>query len=288
MASAEILAAITSAWQLQDEQNRPGVFNMEMDLKRFKQEFIRLIRIYPLIAIGLLFVAYLLGGFSEQSNPLVPRTIVLAMLYGLIVVVPLIAILIFVGFSISEDRSRNRNLKDLENLPEEDPFNLAHEEMSGYKIVSLTGEIPTFTGVTGDTYKNDANAICKEFPDHVPPVVGCECGFYAFKNHRDAKFELSIYPGVFLIDVDLFGIGFSHKYGYRAESQRVNSLEFPKRCMRCKVLPARVFVRSYKIGYGNNIWWSWSVRCSLCVKGVKPEDRLTIEQMSKQLEVVIN
>jgi len=279
---------ITSRWQLQDEQNRAGVFNIDMDLKRFKQGFIRLIRIYPLIAIALLFVAYLLGGFSEQSNPLVPRTIVLAMLYGLIVVVPLIAILIFVGFSISEDRSRNRNLKDLENLPEQDPFNLDHEEMSGYKIVSLTGEVPTFTGVTGDTYKNDANAICKEFPDHVPPVVGCECGFYAFKNRRDAQFELSIYPGVFLIDVDLFGIGFSHKYGYRAESQRVNSLEFPKRCMRCKVLPARVFIKSYKIGYGSNVWWSWSVRCSLCVKGVKPEHRLTIEQMSKQLRVVIN
>ena len=127
----------------------------------------------------------------------------------------------------------HQNLKDLENLSEEDPFNLDHEEMSGYKIVSLTGEVPTFTGVTGDTYKNDANAICKEFPDHVPPVVGCECGFYAFKNLRDAQFELSLYPGVFLIDVDLFGIGFSHRYGYRAESQRVNSLEFPKRCMRC-------------------------------------------------------
>ncbi|MSO34048.1 MAG: hypothetical protein EXQ80_06515 [Candidatus Nanopelagicaceae bacterium] len=284
----KIWARIAIEWKLRDEQNRAGVFNMHMDLKRIKQGFIRLIRIYPLIAIGLLIIAYLLGGFSEQSNPLVPRTIVLGMLYGLIIVVPLLAILIFVGFSVSEDRSRNRNLKSLENLPAEDPFDLAQEEMCGFKIVSLTGELPIFTGVTGDTYKNDENAICKEFPDHVPPVIGCECGFYAFKNRRDAQFELSIHPGLFLIDVDLFGIGFSHKYGYRAESQRVNSLEFPKRCMRCKVLPARVFIKSYKIGYGNNVWWHWSVRCSLCVKGVKPENRLTIEQMSQKLNVEIN
>lgn len=80
-------------------------------MKRVKQLFIRTIRIYPLVAIALLGIAYLLGGFSEQSNPLVPRAIVLGMLYGLIIVVPLIAILIFVGFSVSEDRSRTRNLK---------------------------------------------------------------------------------------------------------------------------------------------------------------------------------
>jgi hypothetical protein len=261
---------------------------MGMDQKRFKQGAIRVIRIYPLIAIGLLGVAYLLGGFSEKTNPMVPRAVVTGMLYGLNVVVPLIAILIFVGLSISEDRSRNRNLKKLEDLPEGDPFDLAQEEMHGFKIVALTGESPTFTGVTGDTYKYDGNAICKEFPDHVPPVIGCGCGFYAFKERRDAQFELSIHPGFFVIDVDLFGIGFSHKYGYRAESQRVNSLKFPKRCMRCKVLPARVFVKNYKIGYGNNTWWHWSVRCSSCVRGVKPENRLTIEQMSQKLNVEIN
>jgi hypothetical protein len=260
---------------------------MEMDLKRIKQEFIRLIRIYPLIAIALLLLAYLLGGFSQQINPLIPRPIVVAALCGLIVVVPLIVILIFVGFSISEDRSRTRAAKNLNALPEEDPFDLVHEKMSGFKIVALSGHTPTFTGVTGDTYAHDTNAVCKEFPDHVPPASGCECGFYAFKELRDAKFELSIHPGLFLIHVDLFGIGYAHKYGYRAESQRVNSLNFPKRCMRCKILPARVFVKSYKLGYGENAWWQWSVRCSACAKSVKAADTLTPEQMSQQLKVII-
>ncbi len=258
-----------------------------MELKRVKQKFIRLIRIYPLIAIGLLLMAYLAGGFSQEANPLIPRPIVMGVLYGLIIVVPLIAILIFVGFSISEDRSRARIEKNLKALPEEDPFDLAEEKMCGFKIVALSGQTPTFTGVTGDTYTHDENAVCKEFPDHVPPASGCECGFYAFKERKDAQFELSLHPGLFLIDVDLFGIGFSHKYGYRAESQRVNSLNFPKRCMRCKVLPARVFVRSYKLGYGDSAWWQWSVRCSACAKSVKAADTLSIAQMSRQLKVII-
>lgn len=261
---------------------------MDMDLKRVKQKFIRLIRIYPLIAMGLLLMAYLAGGFSQEANPLIPRPIVMAALYGLIVVVPLIVILIFIGFSMSEDRSRARIEKNLNALPEEDPFDLAEEKMCGFKIVALSGQTPTFTGVTGDTYTHDENAVCKEFPDHVPPASGCECGFYAFKERKDAQFELSLHPGLFLIDVDLFGIGFSHKYGYRAESQRVNSLKFPQRCMRCKVLPARVFVRSYKLGYGDHTWWQWSVRCSLCAKGIKEADKLTTEQMGQQLRVVIN
>lgn len=263
------------------------MLNMEMDLKRIKQEFIRLIRIYPLIAIGLLLMAFLAGGFSQEANPLIPRPIVMGVLYGLIIVVPLIAILIFVGFSMSEDRSRARIEKNVNALPEEDPFDLVHEKMSGFKIVALSGHTPTFTGVTGDTYAHDTNAVCKEFPDHVPPASGCECGFYAFKELRDAKFELSIHPGLFLIHVDLFGIGYAHKYGYRAESQRVNSLNFPKRCMRCKVLPARVFVKSYKLGYGDSAWWQWSVRCSACAKSVKAADTLSIAQMSRQLKVII-
>lgn len=259
-----------------------------MDQKQIKQGFIRLIRIYPFIALGLLILIYFLGGFDQESAPLIPREILTALLFGLVGVVPTLAIFIFIGLSVSEDRARTRNQKGLNALPEEDPFDLAYEKMCGYKVVALTGQIPTFTGVTGNKYTNDESAVCAEFPDHVPPASGCECGFYAFKYIEDAQFELSIHPGLFLIHVDLFGIGFKHKYGYRAESQRVNSIKFPKRCMRCKVLPAQVFVKSYKLGYTANAWWQWSVRCSVCAKGKKEADTLTIEGMSQRLQVVIN
>lgn len=258
-----------------------------MDVKRAKQGFIKFIRIYPFIAVGLLVIAYLVGGFSQAREPLVPRAIVMGLFYLLIGVIPVVITIIFVVIGISEDRSRARNLKNPTHFGQEDPFNLAHEEMCGFKVVGLSGETPTFTGITGDTYKKDDSAKCKQFPDHVPPAEGCECGFYAFKKLSDAQFELSIHPGLFLIEVDLFGIGFSHKHGYRAESQRVNSLILAKRCMRCKIFPPRVFVRSYRIGYGSNTWWQWSARCLFCAKNVKAADRLTIEQMSSQLQVII-
>lgn len=259
-----------------------------MELIRAKQRFVRIIRIYPLLAVGGLLLVYLLGGFSKKENGSISQGIATGLLYGLVTVVPIIVISIFFVFAVAEDRARVRNSITLNNLPEEDPFDLAHENMSGFKVVALTGQEPVFTGITGNTYKKDASAICKEFPDHVPPVSGCECGFYTFKERDDAEFELSINPGFFLIQVDLFGIGFAHKHGYRAESQRVNSLFFPRQCMLCKTLPARVFVKSYKIGYGVSAWWQWSVRCSFCSQRVKASDKLSINQMSQQLDVSIN
>lgn len=259
-----------------------------MELMRAKQRFVRIIRIYPLLAVGGLALAYLLGGFSQKENGSISQAIAKVLLYGLVAVIPIVIIFMFFIFGFAEDRARIRNSKNLNNLPEEDPFDLAYEKMCGFKVVGLTGKEPVFTGITGNTYKKDASAICKEFPDHVPPVSDCECGFYTFKNRGDAEYELSINPGLFLINVDLFGIGFAHKHGYRAESQRVNSLFFPRRCMLCKTLPAKVFVKSYKMGYGVSAWWQWSVRCSVCSHRVKASDKLTINQMSQHLEVSIN
>ena len=57
---------------------------MNMDQKRMKQGFIRSIRAYPLIAIGLLIMTYLLGGFSENADPLIPRVIVTGLFYLLV------------------------------------------------------------------------------------------------------------------------------------------------------------------------------------------------------------
>ena len=196
---------------------------MKVNLHRAKQKFIRFIRIYPLLALGALAIAYLLGGFSQTPNPPVPRSIVIGVLYGFMGVIPLVVILIFIAIGMGEDRARERNSKNLNNLPEEDPFDLAYEKMCGFKVVALTGQEPTFTGITGDTYKKDESATCKEFPDHVPPVSDCECGFYTFKNRSDAEFELSISPGLFLINVDLFGLGFAHKRGFAPKARELIS-----------------------------------------------------------------
>lgn len=272
----------------QNTQYLCGVLNMNMDRRWAKHRFIRFIRRYPFIAGGLLLLIYLLGGFDEKRTPIVPRPLLTGLLYILVGVMPVVISAIFIGMGISEDRARSRNLKKVESLPEEDLFSLEHANMCGFKVVALTGEFPTFTGITGDTYLKDDSAVCKLSPEHVPPVSNCECGFYAFKSRTDAEFELSINPGLFLVDVDLFGLGFEHKYGYRAESQRVNEMMLPRRCMRCKTLPARIFVRSFKIGYYDDAWWQWSVRCLLCASPVKEEQKKTISQMSQDLQVSIS
>ena len=261
---------------------------MKMETRRIKYGLIKFIRTYPLIALGLLAAVYLFGGFDSPSEAALPKPLLTALLYLTVIIVPLIVITAFIVIGVVEDRERKGNQEKVANLPDEDPFTLDYEKMCGFKIVALTGQAPTFTGITGDLYSHDDSARCTINPDHIPPVHNCECGFYAYKNRRDALFELSIHPGLFLIDVDLFGIGFAHKYGYRAESQRVNSLTLPRSCMRCKTLPAKTFIKSYKLGYGDHSWWQWSIRCALCARGVKEENTLTIDQMSEKLQVKIH
>jgi len=258
-----------------------------MEMRHFKQSFIKCIRLYPVLALSLLAIIYLLGGFNTERAPVLPRFLLTGTLYLLVGVVPVVAIAGFITLSITEDRSRARGQRQLENLPQEDPFELAYEKMCGFKVVAITGESPIFTGITGDNYSSDDSAKCQQSPDHVPPVSNCECGFYAYKSRSDAEFELTMHPGLFLINVDLFGLGFAHKYGYRAESQRVNSVTIPRRCMRCKTLPAKIFVKSYKLGYGDGTWWQWSIRCLLCSKKVKAENTLTMSQMGQSLQVSI-
>lgn len=258
-----------------------------MSSAQLKQRLIKLVRLYPIIALVVLLLAYLLGGFSEKENPLVPQSVVITSLYLFVGLVPLFFIIGFIVVGSATDKEFTRNRGNQSNLEYEDAFDLPTEVMHGYKLALITGRAPTLTGLTGDTYLSDSAAKCSIDSDHVPPVAGCECGFYAYKILSDAKFELSINPGAFLLDVDLFGIGFSYQRGYRAETQVVNSLKIPKRCMRCRILPASVFVITYRLGYDDISWWQWQVRCLVCSSSFKVEDKLSIEQMSKKLSLKI-
>ena len=264
------------------------MLNKGVEIRGIKYGLIKFIRVYPVIVLGLLAIVYLSGGFDSPGESALPKPLLTALLYLTVILIPLMVITIFIVIGIVEDRERNRNRQSAANLKDEDPFEVAYEKMAGFKVVALTGETPSFTGITGDLYSHDDSARCTINPDHVPPAPNCECGFYAYKSQRDAQFELSIHPGLFLIAVDLFGIGYAHKFGYRAESQRVNSLSLPRRCMRCKTLPAKTFVKTYKLGYSDKSWWHWSIRCALCIRGVKEENTLTIDQMSEKLQVKIH
>lgn len=253
-----------------------------------RQRLIKWVRRYPVIALSTLAFAYLLGGFSQNDDGLIPQQIVITALYLFVAVVPLGFIAAFIIVGRLGDIESATNKEKQSKLSYQDAFNLPSEVMHGYKLAMVTGRSPTLTGLTGDTYLSDAQAVCSENPEHIPPVAECECGFYAYKELADAQFELSINPGAFLLDVDLFGLGFTYKNGFRAESQVVNSLIKPRRCMRCKTLPATVFVTTYRLGYEDTAWWQWQIRCVICSSSFKIEDKLTVEQMAQQLAVKIN
>ena len=259
-----------------------------MSVNSQRQRLIKWVRRYPVIALSALALGYLLGGFSETDDGPIPQQIVITALYLFISLVPLGFIIAFLVVGRLGDLESAANKEKQSNLTYQDAFDLPSQIMHGYKLAMVTGRSPTLTGLTGDRYLSDAQAVCSENPEHIPPVAECECGFYAYKEFTDAQFELSINPGAFLLDVDLFGLGFTYKNGFRAESQVVNQLITPSRCMRCRVLPAKVFVTTYRLGYEDTTWWQWQMRCVVCSSSFKPSDKLTVEQMAQHLAVKIN
>lgn len=264
------------------------MFTQKVDAARVEQRVVRTIRFFPLVTLALLFLAFILGGFSERADPLVPRGAIQLALILYIAIVPTGIISVFIFADILRTRAAVKKRKSPKILSYTDAFDLPNQEMHGYKIVYIAGREPIFTGLTGDQYTSDDVASCSLNPQHIPPVADCECGFYIFKDLQDAKYELSIYPGAFLVDADLFGIGFEYSRGFKAEAQRVNSLKLSKRCMRCKTLPPKRFVTAYKLGLNSFGHWSWELRCSLCSSTFKAEDCLTPEQMADALKISIN
>lgn len=251
-----------------------------------RMRLIRLIRIYPLIVIALLAVVYLLGGFSDQADRLIPKSILITLLYVFASVVPLAFILGFILIGAAGNKAA-KQASSSDKFNYQSAFDLPSEPMHGFKLAVITGRNPVFTGLTGDTYLADASAICTKDLDHVPPVADCECGFYAYRDLAEATFELSVNPGAFLLEVDLYGVGFKYERGYRAENQVVRRLKKPSRCHRCRTLPGKVFVTSYRMGYDNTTWWQWQFRCNLCSSSYKLADKLTVDQMQKLLAVEI-
>lgn len=238
-----------------------------------------------LIALAL---AFLFGGLSDSSDGSAPLFLQsfsrqFFTLYILIVPIIFISYLLYIDYLGRQEskRAATGNSK----LVYEDAFNLPSQDMHGYKVAFITGQMPTLTGLTGDLYVADDTARCESNRDHIPPVAGCDCGFYAYLDLRDAKHQLSINPSSLIIDVDLFGVGFAYSRGFRAESQVVNSMTLPHRCMRCKIFRPMRFVKSHKFGFNSYAYWHWDFRCQMCSYNFKEEDRLSQDQMSTVLGI---
>jgi hypothetical protein len=250
-----------------------------------RQKLIRAVRLYPVITLALLALVYLSGGFNESSDSAIPRELVMTGLILYSFLAPLLFIIGFVVVGSANDREHQGLSGNQPQLRYADPFDLPQEKMQGYKLAVITEREPTFRGLTGDSYAADDNAVCEKFPDHTPPVSSCECGFYAYRNLADAKFEISLNPGAFLLEVDLYGVGFRYEGGYRAETQVVNRIILPNRCMRCRIFSPTVFVISSRMGYQNYSWMQWQVRCNLCTMSFKDKDKLSFEEMYKKLAI---
>lgn len=232
-----------------------------------------------------LLLAYLFGGLSDDSAPSLLQNFSRQFFILYTVLAPTFFIAYLLYIEVLRTRERKRIIAGNSKLIYHDAFELPSQDMHGYKIALITGREPTLTGLTGDTYKADDTAKCEMNREHVPPVADCDCGFYAYLDLRAAEHQLSINPGAFLIDVDLFGVGFAYSRGFRAESQLVNSMALPKRCMRCKVFRPEQFVRTFKLGFNSFAYWSWEIRCRMCSKSFKDEDCFSLDQVARELKI---
>ncbi len=127
---------------------------------RNRQRLIRLIRIYPVIAITVLVAAYLLGGFTDRVDPLIPQEVVITALYLFVGAVPLVFIIAFLIIGRVGDKAALKNNNHTDKLNYQSGFDLPVEQMHGYKLALITGRTPTLTGLTGDTYLSDSSAKC--------------------------------------------------------------------------------------------------------------------------------
>lgn len=259
-----------------------------MDSASLERKLGRTLRVLPAVVLALLALSFATGGFSNASEQSTIKNLSHLLFTLFIAVGPVVFIAVL--FLIEGlRRATEKNMASHSNkLDYADAFGLPSQEMHGYKIAFLTDRPPSFTGLTGDRYTHDAVAKCSVDAQHVPPIAGCNCGFYAYNDIRRAQHELSINPGAFLIDVDLFGVGFTYTRGFKAEAQLVNFLALPKRCMRCKILPPKKFVATYKLGYASFAYWQWEFRCNVCSYSFKEQDCLSIKQMSQALKTPLH
>jgi hypothetical protein len=258
-----------------------------MAIEKVNRRFIKVLRGYPFFLLGALSLAYLCGGFSDNPQALLPKKYVYDFLTLVLGVVPIGFMIGFILIGRATDRQFLRNSTDQEKFSYTDALELPTEVMRGYKLALIRGREPTLTGITGDTYGADDNAVCKDHPEHVPPVKNCQCGFHAYRDISDAQFERSINNGSFLLNVELYGLGFIYSRGFRAESQVVKNLLLPRRCMRCKTFQVHIFVGKYLVTNDYTTIWQWDARCKLCSSFTKDKDKLSISEMGERLNVEV-
>ena len=107
--------------------------------------------------------------------------------------------------------------------------------LTAFKIarIVVTRNGYAFRGIgLGGVYGPHDLAVCVHRADHVPPVPGCGCGFYALKD-RDRAAWLGGEAGIALLDVELWGRFHEFEKGYIAAVQQVRRITLMPYCIPC-------------------------------------------------------
>lgn len=250
---------------------------MALNTFKLKKILIWSVRIYPIFILSTIAITeWVIKSETFKKD-----------VYLLLGVSPLLFIIGFIILGSSLSKADQITSLESRKFDYEDIYEIPREQMDGFKLLLLTGEVPRLTSLSGETYNWRDNATCTENPDHVPPVANCKCGFYGYKSFDDARFEKSLNPESFIVSAEFYGVGFEYERGFRAESQDIKRLFLPKRCQRCKIFPGKIFVRELKFSMNNEFWYLWQVYCGLCKRTSKEGSRATFDEVQEELEVNI-
>jgi hypothetical protein len=105
----------------------------------------------------------------------------------------------------------------------------------GYKMaeICLRGEqLWLRSGTAGVALAAEGEARCYQHPEHIPPVVGCRCGFFA-KRRAEALVLYARYPYSQLLEVELSGRIRTTREDLRGQHQRLLRILVLPHCVRC-------------------------------------------------------
>ena len=104
-------------------------------------------------------------------------------------------------------------------------------DAKGWKVSLLLDPVEgRFGGLSFGMFGLRSVARCEKETTHLPPVVGCECGFHALYRRPRAEQLLDRRRGLVLLEVELYGRIVLHRDGSRSEEQDVHGIHLAPRC----------------------------------------------------------
>ena len=104
---------------------------------------------------------------------------------------------------------------------------------SGWKVAVFTDPLlGRFAGLSHGTFELRSVARCEKDEFHLPPVVGCECGFHAMYTRSRAERLIGFRAGLVLLEVEMYGEIVLHREGMRAQEQDIHAIHLDPRCSR--------------------------------------------------------